>query len=101
MVKSQSINSCFPANRGVLSFNKCLKSLSSLARNFGYGHVLRAMPYLCKEDHLNDVDVAEHVVLTVMDPYHKTDQKITADHFFTNKKAPHTRHYNNRSSAQH
>ena len=44
------------------------------------------MPYLGKEDHFDDVGVAEHVVLTLMNPYHKTGLNVTTDNFFTSMK---------------
>ena len=44
------------------------------------------MPYLGKEDHLDDFDAAEHVVLTLMNPYHKTGLNVTTDNFFTSMK---------------
>ena len=46
-------------------------------------YVLRVMPYLGKADHPDDVGVAEHVKLTLMDPYHKTGLDITTDNIFT------------------
>ena len=41
-------------------------------------HVLRAMPYVGKEDRPH-VGVAEHVVMSLMKPYHKTGQNVTTD----------------------
>ena len=35
-------------------------------------YVLKATPYLGKEDRPNDVGVAEHEVMTFMEPYLKT-----------------------------
>ena len=61
------------------------------------------MPYLGKEDRPDDVGVAEHVVLTLKDPYHKTSLNVTTDNFLRHEdsnKAPRTRHYNDRNSAQ-
>ena len=49
-------------------------------------YVLRAMLYLGNEDRPNDVGMAELVVLTLMDPYHKTSQNVTTDSFFTSMK---------------
>ena len=49
-------------------------------------YVLPAMPYLAKEDCLDDVGVAEHVVLTLMDIYHKTGPNVTTNNFFTSMK---------------
>ena len=45
-------------------------------------YALRATPYLGKEDRPDDVGVADHVVLTLMDPYHKTSLNVTTDNFF-------------------
>ena len=46
-------------------------------------YVLRVMPYLGKTDHPDDVGVAEHVNLTLMDSYHKTGLNVTTDNIFT------------------
>ena len=41
---------------------------------------------LGKENLPDDVGMAEHVVLTVMDSYHKTGQNVPTDNFFTSVK---------------
>ena len=45
-------------------------------------YVLRAMPYVGKEDRPR-VDVAEHVVRRLMKPYHKTRQNVAIDNYIT------------------
>ena len=49
-------------------------------------YILRALPQLRKEERLDDADVAEHVVQTLMNPYCKTDQSVLTDDFFTSTK---------------
>ena len=41
------------------------------------------MPYFDKKDLPNDVGMAEHVVLILMNPYRKTGLYVTTDNFFT------------------
>ena len=45
-------------------------------------YVLRATPYVGKEDR-PQVGVAEHVVMSLMEPYHKTGQNVTTDNYIT------------------
>ena len=40
-----------------------------------------ARPYLGKENHPNFVGAAEHVVLTLMNPYYKSGQNVTKNNF--------------------
>ena len=47
--------------------------------------VLRAMPYVGKKDR-PQVGVAEHLVVSLMEPYHKTGQNVTTDNYFTSLK---------------
>ena len=46
-------------------------------------YVLKAIPYLGKEDCPNDVGVAEHEVMTLMELYLKTGLNVTSDNFVT------------------
>ena len=43
------------------------------------------MPYVVKEDRPH-VGVVEHVVMRLMEPYHKTGQNVTTDNYFTSLK---------------
>ena len=47
---------------------------------------LRAMPYLCKEECLDDIWMAEHVMLILMDCYRRTGQSVTKDNVLTSMK---------------
>ena len=44
--------------------------------------MLRATPYVGKEDR-PQIGVAEHVVMSLMEPYHNTGQNVTTDNYFT------------------
>ena len=48
-------------------------------------HVMRAMRYARKGDR-PQVGVAEHVVMRLMEPYHKTGKNVTTDNYFTTLK---------------
>ena len=48
-------------------------------------HVLRAIPYVGKEDR-PQIGVGEHVVMSLMEPYHNTGQNFTTDNYFTSLK---------------
>ena len=58
-------------------------------------YVLKAIPYLGKEDHPDDVGEAEHVVMTLMKSHLKTDLNVTSDNFFTSLKTARKRFQNN------
>ena len=45
-------------------------------------YVLRAIPYVGKEDR-PQIGVAEYVVMSLMEPYHNTEQNVTIDDYFT------------------
>ena len=48
-------------------------------------YVLRAIPYGDKKDR-PEIGVAEHVVMSLMEPYHNTRQNVTTDNYFTSLK---------------
>ena len=48
-------------------------------------YALRAMPNIGRED-WPQVGVAKHVVMSLMEPYHKTEQNVTTDNYFTSLK---------------
>ena len=48
-------------------------------------YVVRAIPYVGKED-WPQIGVAEHVVMSLMEPYHDTGQNVTTDNYFTSLK---------------
>ena len=48
-------------------------------------YVVRAIPYVGKEDR-PQIGVAEHVVMSLMEPYHNTGQNVTTDNYFTSLK---------------
>ena len=48
-------------------------------------YALRAVPYVGGED-WSQVGVAKHVVMSLMEPYHKTGQNVTTDKYFTSLK---------------
>ena len=48
-------------------------------------YVLRAIPYVGKEDR-PQIGVAELVVMSLMEPYHNTGQNVTIDNYFTSLK---------------
>ena len=47
--------------------------------------MLRAISYVGKEDR-PQIGVAEHVVMSLMEPYHSTGQNVTTDNYFTSLK---------------
>ena len=47
--------------------------------------MLRATPYVGKEDR-RQIGVAEHVVMSLIEPYYNTGQNFTTDNYFTSLK---------------
>ena len=57
-------------------------------------YVLRAMPYVGKK-HRPQIGVVEHVVIRLMEPYHKTGKNVATDNCFTSlKTAKNLLHHN-------
>ena len=48
-------------------------------------YVLRAMPCVGKKNR-PQIGIAEHVVMSLMEPYHKTGKNVTTDNYFTSLK---------------